>query len=84
MFDGKASKLIVYADDVAIIACQRSAQLGTSPTDALNTLLNFPSIDIYMEYLAAKSAATLTALGDFKFRPWGHSSIGRHCSDKTD
>ena len=19
-----------------------------------------------------------------KFRPWGHSSIGRHCSDKTD
>ena len=37
-----------------------------------------------MEYLAAKSAARLTALCHFIFRPWGHSSIGRHCNDKTD
>ena len=58
--------------------------LDTSPTDALNTILNLPPIDIYMEYLAAKSAARLTALGHFKIRPWEHSSIGRHCSDKTD
>ena len=43
--------------------------LGTSPTDALNTILNLPPIDIYLEYLAAKSAASLTALSHFKFRP---------------
>ena len=31
-----------------------------------------------MEYPAAKSAARLTALGHYKFRPWDHSI------DKTD
>ena len=41
--------------------------LGTSPTDALNTILNLPAIHIYVEYLAAKSAVRLTALGHFKF-----------------
>ena len=50
--------------------------LGTSPTDALHTILNLPPIYVYMEYVAAKSAARLTALGRFKFRTWGHSSIG--------
>ena len=29
--------------------------LGTSPADALNTILNLPPIDIYMEYLAGCS-----------------------------
>ena len=44
--------------------------LGTSPIDVVNTILNLPPIEIYMEDLAAKSAAKLTALGHFKFRPW--------------
>ena len=39
--------------------------LGSSPTDAHNTILNLPQIDVHMEYLAAKSAARLTALGHF-------------------
>ena len=64
-----------------LTAVQRSACLGTSgalrstPTEALECMLNLTPIDLHVKELAAKSAVRLLASKQFKELTYGHSKI---------
>uniref|UniRef100_A0A0A1XKT2 Putative 115 kDa protein in type-1 retrotransposable element R1DM n=1 Tax=Zeugodacus cucurbitae TaxID=28588 RepID=A0A0A1XKT2_ZEUCU len=58
--------------------------LRTTPTAALERILNLPPIDLFAETYAAKSAGRLLAGGEFTHRTFGHSSVGRGGLASTD
>nr|AMS38355.1 hypothetical protein [Bactrocera tryoni] len=58
--------------------------LRTTPTAALELVLNLPPIDLFAENCAAKSAGRLLAAGEFTYRTFGHSSVGNGGWANTD